>query len=750
MRATTLRPAQLAYLTVCVALGCALPPTVYAASASGERADDIEVIQVHAQKRSQSRLEVSNAVSVISSEQLAQRVLKDTVDLTGLAPNLKASAVSGEGTTPSFSIRGIGMFDYNTSTVSPVAIYTDDVVGGGANFLATPLFDLAQVEVLRGPQGTLFGRNSTAGAILLRTRQPEFEQSAAFALGVGQHHRHHGEVVLNTPVSEDTAVRVALQQQRYQYSMQNQFPLGQNGGMRQQHGRLSVLSRFDDWTLRLMWQQEYSRGAPKPIVSAGIWQDVSKGIRCAPAQVGSTACTDSFGMRVPSDDYWTTNADTFDKRSQTRSRSLSMVWQGPLQPGVEFKSVTAHKELTRYHSWDSDGPGNFIEGYLGSDNRFISQEFSLQVARDSGYWTSGVFFLDEQLLQDNGIDLFRDFRAIPPLQTIGAEFFYDNQLDNQSAAIYSQWEQQLTTQWSLTAGLRYTRETNDYDVSADLDTVAGRIPRLWQYQGTVKDDDVSGKLALLQTLSPQLSLYYSLTQGYKSGGYNAGYASSPAQAKDSTYDAERVTALETGGHYVANKLALDWAVFWYQYDDQQVFVNLGQGPAPYHVLKNAGDSDWYGAELELRWRFHDAWRFDWGVGVLPNAKLGPYQNNNLLLPDKRIPFTSKWNSHAQLQYELSLAGIGELQWQLGVQYQSDFYFDQYENPYTRQAGYQLWHSRLALWPAGLPDVEIAVYGKNLGNTRYADLRFDSIAALGAVTELRGEARQLGVELRWQY
>lgn len=745
-----MHPNGLASLVSCIVLGLGATTVAAASQAAAAPEDDIEVIQVHAQKRQQALLDVSNAVTVLSGEQLAQRVLKDTVDLSNLAPNLKASAVSGEGTTPSFSIRGIGMFDYNTSTVSPVAIYTDDVVGGGANFLATPLFDLAQVEILRGPQGTLFGRNSTAGAILLRTRQPEFEHSAAFAVGVGQQHRHLAEMVVNAPLGEDTAVRLALQQQRYQYSMQNQFPLGQNGGMRQQHGRLSVLSRFDDWTLRLMWQQEYSRGAPKPIASAGIWQDVSQGIRCTPAQVGSTACTDNFGLRLPSDDYWTTIADTFDKRSQTRSRSLSMVWQGPLRDGLEFKSVTAHKQLSRYHSWDSDGPGNFIEGYLGSENRFVSQEFSLQAALGAGYLTSGLFWLDEQLLQDNGIDLFRDFRAIAALQNIGVEFFYDNRLDNQSAAIYSQWEQPLNERWSLTLGLRYTKEDNDYDVAADLDTVAGRIPRLWQYQGTVADDDLSGKLALMQHITPQLRWYYSLTQGYKSGGYNAGYASSPAQAKDSTYEAERVTAFETGGHYLANDLALDWALFWYQYDDQQVFVNLGQGPAPYHVLKNAGDSDWYGAELELRWRFHPSWRLDWGLGVLPNARLGPYQNNNLLLPDKRIPFSSKWNSTAQLQYDFSLLGLADVQWQLGVQYQSDFYFDQYENPFTRQAGYQLWHSRIAFWPVAVRDLEIAIYGKNLGNTRYAELRFDSIAALGAVTELRGEARHIGIELRWQY
>ncbi len=711
---------------------------------------DIEVIQVYAQKRQQARLDVTSAVSVLSGHALEERVLKDTVSLSGLAPNLKASTVSGEGTTPSFNIRGIGMFDYNTSTVSPVAIYTDDVVGGGANFLATPLFDLAQVEILRGPQGTLFGRNSTAGAILLRTQQPEFDTSGSLTLGTAQHHHQHGVAVFNTPLSDDTAIRVALQHQRYQYSVHNIFPLGQDGGLRQQHGRVSLLSRFDDWSLRLMWQQEYSRGAPKPIVSAGIWQDLANGVRCAPERVGTRACTDNFGMRVVSDDYWKTSADTFDKRHQTRSRSLSMVWQGPLAADIEFKSVTAHKTLTRFHSWDSDGPANYIEGSLGSDNRFVSQEFSVQVARQHGFWTSGVFYLDEQLQQDNSIDLFRDFRQVPAVAAVAAQFFYDNQLDNRSAAIYSQWEQKLNDRWSYTAGIRYTDERNDYKAMADLDTVAGRIAGLWRLQGKVADDDISGKLALLQQVNPNLSWYYSLTQGYKSGGYNAGYATSPAQAADSTYGAERVTSFEVGGHYVAPQIALDWALFQYQYDDQQVFVNLGQGPAPYHVLKNAGDSDWFGAEVDLRWRFARAWRLDLGLGWLPDARLGPYQNNTLLLPNKRIPFSSKWNTHAQVQWDGALASWAELRWQLGVQYQSDFYFDQYENPYTRQDGYALWHSRLALRPLSWSSLEVALYVKNLTNTEYADLRFDSMAALGAVTELRGEARQFGVDVRWEF
>lgn len=709
----------------------------------------IEVIEVYAQKRAQPKSEVSLAVTSLDGEGLAQRRIADTTQLSGLAPNLLASTVAGEGTTPSFNIRGVGMFDYNTTTISPIAIYSDDVVSGGANFLSSSLFDLEQVDVLRGPQGTLFGRNTTGGAILLISKQPDAEFGGYASAEIAEHDTRQLTAAVNMPLTEQTSARLAVQHKDYQYSMQNLFPLGQDGGMRHNNLRLIVRTELENWVVSSKLTLEDIKGAPKPIYSAGILAADGSGNFCPLPQVGSRNCVDSFGLTGPSDDFWETVADTYDKKHDTEGWTGSVNVSGELAPGYQFKSVTAVKDLQRFHSFDSDGPGNFIEGSFDSDNEFFSQEFSLAIEQDGRYWISGLFYLNESLEQQNDLDLFRDFRAIPALAAVPAQFFYFNQLDNQSVSAYSQLDQPLSDTWTLTAGVRFTREQTDYVARADLDTVPVYIPKLWDLAGEVADSEWSGKLALLQKISSNYNQYYSLSRGFKAGGYNGGYSTSPEQAADSTYAPERLTAWEVGGHWLApqQQLSFDWAAFYYDYQDQQVFVNQTSGPAPYHVLKNAGESTIYGVEAEMSWRPVAPLKLDLAVGHIPKAELGSDQSNALFVADNRLPFTSEWMASGQLEYDLS-AVLNHLLVQLGFVYQSEFFFDQYENPYIRQDGYTLWHGRIAYQP--MPELELAVFGKNLLNKEYTELKFDSIAALSAVTQLRGEARQLGVGVTYHF
>lgn len=707
----------------------------------------IEVMTVYAQKRPQAKVDVSVAVSRIDGDTLQAKRLNSTTALDGIAPNFTASSVSGEGTTPALNIRGVGVFDYNTSTISPIAVYSDDVVAGGANFLNSSLFDVEQVDILRGPQGTLFGRNSTGGAILIRSRLPEAEFGGYVSADVAEQQTRHYTAVVNTPLGHDTAARVALHQQDYQYSMENLFPLGQNGGMKHQHARMLLSSEWSGWELLLKLQHDRARGAPKPIYSAGIV--AADGSLCPPALVGTRQCRDNFGLVGPSDDFWQTSSDTFDKAHRTDTDHLSLQFSKELADGYQVRSITGWKDLSRDHSFDSDGPGNFIEGSLGSAQQVFSQEINLAIETDHSYWQSGVFYLSDELTQRNDLDLFRDFRAIPGLQDVPVQFFYNNRLDNESISAYSQFEYQWDPTWRLTLGARLTEEQTRYRARGDLETAFAFVPAIWQLAGQVKDQHWSGKVALLQKVHAQLSWYYSLTHGFKAGGYNAGFVTSPEQAANSEYGAETVTAWEIGGHWQLPDVALglDWAAFYYDYQDQQVFVNQSSDLAPYHVLKNAGDSKIVGAEGELWWRPSTAATVRFGVGFLPTARMGAYQTESDLLPGNRLPFSSRWQVSSELNYDLS-EWVNHLQVSLGTVWRSAYYFDQYENPYTEQKGFALWHSRVSYQP--MPELEISVWGKNLLNKQYTELRFDSTAALGAITELRGEQRQLGIGVLYHF
>ena len=369
--------------------------------ANDDKLKDIEVIEVYAQKRKQNINQVTLAVSVLDGEAIARQQLKDTTQLSALVPNLKITNNAGEGTPPAFNIRGVGMIDYNTSTISPISVYSDDIVSGSANNLSINLFDVEQVEVLRGPQGTLFGRNTTGGAILLRSKQPTNEFGGYISAGVAQHDTRTLAGAVNIPVTDSTAMRFAFSHQDYEFSTENQM-LGQpDGGLKQTNLRLIVKSEFEDFTITSKFHHEDWSGKPKPVASLGIKRVDGSDEPCTASQAGSSLCMDNFGDQVGGDDFWAVNADIADRKHDTDSwgASVKLAWQ--LQEDVLLTSITGYRSLARFHSFDADGPRNLIEGAMGTDNTLFSQELSLAIDFGANHWVSGLFCVKEDIKQDN-------------------------------------------------------------------------------------------------------------------------------------------------------------------------------------------------------------------------------------------------------------------------------------------------------------------------------------------------------------
>ncbi len=729
---------------------------IYPTNAATEKADTTkdttEVIEVYAQKRAQDIQDVAIAISVIDSDSLKKLQIKDSTQLAQFIPNAKMSNNAGEGTTPAFNIRGVGMIDYNTSTISPVAIYSDGVVGGSANNLSVNLFDLENIEVLRGPQGTLFGRNTTGGAILLRSKQPEDNFGGYFNVSAGELQQRAVNSAVNIPVSDSTAVRLALNYEDYQFSTNNLMPNQGDGGLQQTNLRLTTKTTLDNLTINTKIHSENWSGKPKPIASLGINKIDGSGL-CSPTQAGSHLCMNNFGQQVgdpnKKQDFWDVRADTGDKKHDTDAWGASINLQWQINSNARLTSITAYNNLKRFHSWDSDGPGNFIEGSFDTKDNLFSQELTLAIEQGKNYWVSGLFYLTEDIKQNNDIDLFRDFRSIPTLSAIPAQFFYHNKLTNKSIALYSQLDRTLNDTFTITAGLRYTDEGTDYHAITDLDTVPVFIPEFWNINGSVDDNELSGKLALNQKINSNSSLYYSYSRGYKSGGYNAGYNNSLAQALDSEYRPERLNAYEIGGklNFWQQQANLNLAAFYYDYQDQQVFINRTTGPAPFHVLKNAGDSTIYGLEAELHLVPTNSLEFNLNIGYLPKANMGHFTQGSVSVDDNRLPFSSKWNISGSALYEMLLLNH-TLTTQIGFDYQSSFYFDQDQDPYTEQQGFTVFYGRTTL---EINDqLSVSLWGKNLTNTEYSELRFNSVAALGAITELKADGRQLGAELTYNF
>ncbi|MFY8327546.1 TonB-dependent receptor [Pseudoalteromonas sp. ZZD1] len=718
---------------------------------------NMEVIEVYAQKRAQKIEEVGIAISQVKGDVLKAQHYKDSTELSVFSPNLKISQNAAEGTPPAVNIRGVGLVDYNTANTSPVAIYVDDIAVGSASNQIVNLFDIEQIDILRGPQGTLFGRNSTGGAILIRSKRPEFEQKGYFTAGVANNNANSVDAMFNRSLSDNTALRVAFNYQDYDYSTKNTYPAAPTAGMEQINARVSFLADFDSVQLLLKGHIQDWDGIVQPVGSIGVVTNPLTGERCSPAQAGSTQCFDNFGFNDASDDFYTVSVNNDSPhKSNGKGVSAHLNWQ--LSDNNELISLTSFNELERQHAFNCDGsPARLCEGNLGLDTHQFTQELRLESQLNDHFLTAGLYFADESIKQDNVNDILRDLRGVLPTD-LTATFFYNNQITTQSIAAFSQFDYRLSSNWLLTAGLRYSYESLNYDSLAELNIVVTpsdlngvRVP-FYQVQGEQSDNGFSGQLGLNYQFDNYTHGYYRFANGAKSGGYNGGFLSSPEQAQLADYQSERLNAHEVGtkSWWPEQGVRFNWAAFYYDYNDQQVFMNQPsespQSP-PVQLLENVGDSIIYGLEAELDYAISHELNLRFAVGYIPHAEfkeyIDPLGNE---LTNKRLPFTSKWNVSAGFEYTLDLAK-NPLTAQLLIDYQSDYYFDQNQNPYAMQDGYSIVNGNIRYQ---LDEWGFVVWGKNLFDTHYSNLKFDLSSFLGMLEDFKGEGRRYGLDISYQF
>ncbi|MBD1582759.1 TonB-dependent receptor [Pseudoalteromonas sp. S16_S37] len=717
----------------------------------------IEVIEVYAQKRVQSLDEVSIAITPIKGEDIRHFGVKDTTELGSFVTNMKVSQNAAEGTPPAINIRGVGLLDYNTANTSPVAMYVDGVSVGSANNQLVNFFDIEQVEVLKGPQGTLFGRNSTGGAVLIRSKRPDSGSYGEIEVGIGTDEWSKVQGFYNASLNDESALRFAVNHVKYDYTSYNLHPTAPEAGMEQSDLRFSYLAQWDKLSVYLKANYSHWNGIVQPVGNIGVIDPQTR-LKCSPEQANQGKCTDLLGFNDGSDDFWAVNVN-----NNSPHHSIGKGWTAEVEYQLTDKShllwINSFSRLDREHAFNCDGsPARTCEGNLGLKAELLSNEVRYQSDYENGYLTSGIFQLQERLYQDNYNDILRDLRGTPNGAN-SATFFYGNEIRNSVIALFAQYEWQWRTDTTLTFGLRYSDESVDYDSISRLNVVLdptnldGAVIPFYHVKGNNDDSSWSGRFAINHNIDKNKLLYYSFANGTKSGGYNGGYLSSPEQAKEADYGTEHLNAHEIGAKltFPDNSIRFNSAIFYYDYKDQQVFMNQPSvipGAVPLQLLKNVGASKIYGAEADVYYDINKQLNIQIGLGYLPHAEFEEFVDPaGVSLTDNRLPFTSKLNANAQVSYTVSLDNVGELSTTLGVDYQSEYYFDQLESGYAKQDGYALWRFNTRLdvgqWQTNL-------WAKNLFDKEYSNLKFDLSGFLGMLEDFKGEGRRVGLDVRYRF
>ncbi|MFZ5636857.1 MAG: TonB-dependent receptor [Pseudomonadota bacterium] len=737
-----------------VAIGLALP--AMAQDAPAPDAPELDTISVTAQRRVENIQDVPMAVTTVDREKL--EVLAASGDdvrlLSGRLPSLNIESSFGRA-FPRFYIRGLGNTDFDLNASQPVSLVYDGVVQENPILKGFPMFDLDQIEMARGPQGTLFGRNSPAGVIKFESARPEQEFGGYGRIGYGSHNTLNLEGAITGGLSETVSARVSvLHQQRDDY-VDNTF----NGsgddleGYEETAGRVQFLFQPSD-TFEALFN-----------LHARKLEGTARLFRANIIRLGTNELVSGFDRdRVSIDGR---NEQQLDQLGA----NLRMRWD---LGKVSLYSITGYESVDAFSRGDIDGgfgaaflgPGNFGPGFIPfpaesadglPNHRQYSQEFRIESNEWGRFdWQAGVFWFDESI----DVDSFSYDTLAPGNPQNG---YAVQRQDNTAWAVFASGDFDVTDRFKLRGGLRYTDDSKDF--------VAQRVvgpfgPPIAPIAVSPSDTNVSWDLSGVFEASDRVNLYGRIATGFRApsvqGRLMFADALLPADQLVTVADSETVLSFEAGvkAQVWDNRLRLGFALYRYTVDDQQLTA-VG-GTSNVARLVNADKTVGQGAELDLQaWltdrlfvTFGASYNdteiqdgtltvFECGGGCTPRDPAGPLPGTRLI-DGNPLPQAPKHVYNLTARYGIP-AGDGEFFAYTDWSYRSEVNFFLYES--TEFTGDPLLEGGLRVgyqWNDG--DYEMALYGRNIT---------DETAIVGGIdfnnlTGFLNEPRTWGVEFKARF
>ena len=612
-------------IAVFIAL-CAYFPTL--AIADGM----LEEVVVTAQKRSQNLQDVPVAVTAFTGEQLRQAGVRDMFELASIAPSLRVTQSQSSSNT-SFGIRGIFTSTQNFGLESSVGLYVDGIYRSRQGSMINNMIDIASVEVLRGPQGTLFGRNTPAGAVLLETVAPDFEGSGFISGGVGNY-----ELVDISGAKSFTLIDDVLAVRITGFNMDRDGYVDLVGKEIQENNSLNDRDRWglrfqalytpnDDLTLRFIGDHSE---VDEACCAVGNWQTNFETQNPAPpnAIIGSdTIVRDDLGGTVLSgDDFYDYKVSaSFKPESQNTDEGISLTadWQ------TDYFLLTSISAYRKHDAYDKGDVDFYDVDALIRTNDLEQEQYSqeLQISGDAFddkvNYVGGLYYWNQTLKSEANTILGEDSATLGGFYAVGIPlpqavlppgYTARNNADQKhnSYAIFGQADYNITEQFVVTAGLRWTKENKEMselftEFPCDLPLPPGAECPPGVYQLTelapradidedFDENKVTGTLKLSWFMNDVTMFYGSYGTGYKSGGINTDRIPETAET---VFDPETAESYELGlkTEFPDQGLRINVALHKTDTEDLQTISFQGAG----FVLDNAGTAETYGGEIDVLW-----------------------------------------------------------------------------------------------------------------------------------------------------
>jgi iron complex outermembrane receptor protein len=548
-------------------------------------------VTVTAERRESDILDAPIAVTALSPESLEAKGVTDFSELQNAAPSL---SISDASVTKNVNIRGIGLNVVSPAVSSGVAIYRDNLFMPNTIGLNEPFFDIASIEVLRGPQGTFVGQNSTGGAVLINTQDPviDGEHDANLGLEVGNYNRFRLSGATDVPINDILEARVAFNMERRDSFYDNVGGDAEPGSVDQMHFRGGL--RFE----------------PSDVL--GFTLKVDAGTRDTGGFASVPIPQGDYGAFAPSGGDFTIAYNRDDVMNEENTARIGLEGEYEFtDAGHVLRSVTGYQHLSQDMFWDDDATtqAEQYRDWSFTDNVF-SQEFNIiSPEAERLRWILGAYYYEDVLK----VDLYSVASLAPGIPaTVGASTsLADVRTQKNGQSVFGQVAYDLTDTVEIEVGARYSQDETQSTLAVERAFIPPLFTINLAFDDAFTDENVTGKIGVNWDVTEDQFIYAFVAEGYKAGALNPG---------GSVADAERVRDYEIGwkASLFDGRLRSQFNAFYMEYENyQQTVVDIVTGSG-LSTVQNTGESEIQGFEYEASLSLGN-WMFDLGMAYVDSS-----------------------------------------------------------------------------------------------------------------------------------
>jgi iron complex outermembrane recepter protein len=744
----------------------------------------LEEVVVTAQRRTENQQNVPVAVTASTAEQMAMAQVDSIANIQLISPSIKFDVTNSAANSANILIRGIGTVGNSRAFEGAVGVFVDGAYRTRAGQAMQNWLDIESLQILRGPQGTLFGKNTSAGALILNSTKPDNElTTTSYEFSVDNYHKQLLRSAVNLPVTDALTARLAGL-----WGQQDGYIKSSNGSDYNDRNPRAV-------KLQLMYE-------PSPTLTARLVADwASEANNCCYGQVDFKDgafqplidhLTLARGLTLPSkkfSDYEQVLSNNTEQVIKDAGMVLNVAWE--LANGLVINSVSSYRDWTiTQDAMDADFTGaNILTINESLNTKMVSQEitFSGDLAitgpLQAADYVLGVYYSDEDIVANHQLlwgnqaqayfDVFFDVvddgvanGSFPAGFADASEGLWSDVVmpaESRSLAAFMHWNLDVSDKFAIAIGMRYSQDQKEGAMYRNSFTPAPTaVFRLLQvqpgpeYSDRFRDNALTGSLALTYHLSEAVMGYLSFSRGYKAGGVNidntgAGTRlNNPAEVpgalpNDPTYTSEWVNGYELGvkAEYLNRRARSNVAIFYNDIEDLQIAQFVGTQ----FTIDNAPEAEVYGAEMENHFLLNPIFSIDVDVTYLAQARFGYAPEVIGSLSNREFAHAPEFAGNIALTMELPLAGELLLQGRLSSSYTSDVYTNT-SNDVPRSDQTQF-NASLGLAGAETP-WSLTAWCQNCGDERFVSQHFNSPLQVDDINAYVVAPRTYGLTLRGSF